>query len=290
MKTTRQQLKSIIYNYLLLESDPSVDRSMGGPPKAPPKDYSWSKTAGDLASKVLKSFKDFVFGMPVDEIFSKWKESQKKDLISDILSDKKSFLKFDGTHLHWVSSSGNTYFKLEAGSGYEMFKDNEFIKPTSNDDPRSKMHIKGKGPAPEGVYLVGKPEANSGELRDSNSIIGACGFWVGAALKAIGRGQSYSSDWKNVDWSPMIQATWGNFRCSTKMMSVYNPGGRSGIFVHGGYDQSSAGCIDLASNSVDNMNIFGPLYTLWYEANGNINLKVDYSIYYEKAKQKNTNT
>ena len=229
---------------------------------------------------VEKGLKDFLIGVPVETIFANWKNNQKENIIEDILGDKGCTLKFDGYHLHWLGSDKSTKFKLQAGSGYEMFKNDQFLSPASKKDPRSKMHNKGTGPAPEGLYTVLEPQSATGELRDVNSILGECAFWLGTALKQLGYGKSYAAAWSKVDWSPMVKTTWGNFRCATRMENVDNPSNRSGIFVHGGTDQSSAGCIDLATDTVDNMNIFGPLYVMWYAAHGNIPMVVDYSIHY----------
>tara|TARA_R110002153_G_scaffold202008_1_gene355206 strand:+ start:2573 stop:3409 length:837 start_codon:yes stop_codon:yes gene_type:complete len=273
IKITKKQFKLVIENFFLNEYD------MGWGDYVPGED---DESVADLRQKAVdkfvKNIEDFLLGVPVDEIFN---SAISKKEVAKILKDKASSLKFDGLHIHWLSSSGKPYISLPAGSGYEMFKNNQFLSPASKIDPRSKMHEKNVGPAPEGEYIVYGPESAGSNLRDANSLLGECGFWLGAALKALGRGKQYTTDWQNVKWSPMVKATWGNYRCKTKMISGDNPSNRSGIFVHGGVDQSSAGCIDLASSSVDNMNIFGPLYVLWYASHGNIKLKADYNIHYK---------
>ena len=218
-------------------------------------DESIADVRQPVIDKISKKISDFVLGVPVEEIFKDWKDSNKKGLLKKILEDGECYLKFDGKNLYWKGGGGGNYFNLPAGSGIEMLTGNIFNPVT--DCFREKMHTPNKGPAPEGEYQVLKPQSKTGKLRDSSSILGACGFWIGGALKMLGVGKSVTLDWRNVNWSPMVNASWGNYRCATKMINVENPSKRYGIYVHGGYDQSSAGCIDLASKGAKGIDGMG---------------------------------
>lgn len=278
MKISKKQLSKIIKEHVQKYKSYINEYDMGWGDSVPGPD---DETQYDMYSSdvVLKTISDFLLGTPVDKIFSDWKVSNKKGLVEKILQDKKSYLVFDGDHLHWMSSSGNSYFKVPAGSGIEVGLSFSPVK----DGFREKMHDKGSGPAPEGKYVVQPLQTAKGKLRDSRSIIGACGFYLGSVLKALGVGKTITLGWSSIDWSPMTQATWGNYRSHIKMREGANPSNRSSLYLHGGYDQSSAGCIDLASENVDSMNIIGPLYTMWYEAHGRLILLVDYSKHYNES-------
>jgi hypothetical protein len=102
--------------------------------------------------------------------------------------------------------------------------------------------------------------------------------WYGrGVLKKLPGTSRIMSGFGSVKWSAFAKSAWGNYRAllepaTQEQVTFYEKESgkkytRDSMYIHGGAKQQSAGCIDLATGDKDGMDIFGPLYSLWYVKN-----------------------
>ena len=170
------------------------------------------------------------------------------------------------------SSSGKTYFEFDAVSGHKSYFGKDPIKTMAiksysrTDAQKEKVSdsaVAG-GPTPEGEYTLGDMETqgNAGALRTYyNKFQVLIGKRDSEALAYFGQ------------QTPMSKFAWGNFRYSLTPSSDNEMFLRNDMYIHGGVEAGSGGCIDLTGE----MDGFTTVIELWRKNNSNpIKVIVDY--------------
>ena len=144
-----------------------------------------------------------------------------------------SSLLFDGKSLNWLQN-GQTIKSWSAMSGNENYQSAKY------------MNLADNGPIPAGNWILKK-----------------------------GSGQSYNPN--NKTWLDTLKirnwnnypASWGTSRIPIQPLEGTNTFGRHSMYIHGGNDFGSKGCIDLAGGNDD-------FYKNFINYNGDMNLLVKY--------------
>ena len=242
MKISRKSLKMIIENYLKEEVKLSY------------KNY--------YAPSVTKLIDDMLAGN--DEFIN--------DNSIYIEFSTESVVQPGVSKLRIKSASGKTYFEFDAVSGHKSYFGKDPIKTMSiksysrTDAKKEKVSdsaVAG-GPTPEGEYTLGEMETqgNSGLLSTyKNKLYVLLGKRDSEALAYFGQK------------TPVSKIAWGNFRYSLTPSSDNEMFLRNELYIHGGAEAGSGGCIDLTGE----MDGFTTIIELWRKNNSNpIKVIVDY--------------
>lgn len=208
-----------------------------------------------------------ILGEKTNTIFKRWCE-ENKESFKQFIKDPDAKLSFDGYQLK-VLSSGNEIISFPAGSGHT----GSYSQLPITKDKTQQSSIKNKGPTPPGIYTVEEMEISGKSPRGQNWLSNLA--WYGrGALKGLPGTSRLMSGFGSVKWSVFAKSAWGNYRILLKpqteeQITFYEKESgkkykRTSMYIHGGAKQQSAGCIDLATGGEDGMDIFGPLYSLWY--------------------------
>lgn len=148
---------------------------------------------------------------------------------------KNVWLFFDGVYLYWREDGGES-MQWPAVSGRNGFQS------------RYNQSEKGKGPLPEGTWIVRQSQYQSiQDIPFSQRLYGL-----------VGQGT----------W-PGLEYSWGEDRIWLEPASTTETYGRSGFSIHGGAEPGSAGCIDLTSH-------MGEFVKMFRQHGGDLTLTVSY--------------
>jgi hypothetical protein len=221
-----------------------------------------------------------IMGEKTENSFKKWCKSN-EEKFKQFIKDPNPSLVFDGYQLK-IISNGKEIINLPAGSGYT----GGYAQLPITKDKTKQSVIKNKGPTPPGDYTIEEMQVSGKTPRGQNWLSNLAWYGRGMLKKLPGTSRMMSG-FGSVKWSVFAKSAWGNYRAllkpaTEKQVTFYEKESgkkykRGSMYIHGGAKQQSAGCIDLASNDGDGMEIFGPLYSLWYVKNKKpMTLKVKY--------------
>jgi len=127
---------------------------------------------------------------------------------------RSPYLFFDGSQLYWIEKNKKiaSWSAVSGRNGYQA---------------SANQKLKGKGPLPEGKWLVKQSEYQKMPERS----------WVDKVAAELGR----------TAW-PGGESSWGKNRVWIYPVAKTDVYGRSGFSIHGGDTPGSAGCIDLTSH------------------------------------------
>lgn len=208
-----------------------------------------------------------ILGEKTANTFKKWCESN-QEKFKQFIKDPEANLFFDGYNLK-ILSSGNEIIKFSAGSGYT----GKYAELPITKNKTQESSVKNKGPTPPGDYTIEEMEVSGSTPRGQNWLSNLAWYGRGMLKKLPGTSRIMSG-FGSVKWSVFAKSAWGNYRvllkpATEKQITFYEKESgeeykRNSMYIHGGAKQQSAGCIDLATEDKDGMEIFGPLYSLWY--------------------------
>jgi hypothetical protein len=222
-----------------------------------------------------------IMGEKTANIFKEWCKSNEAKF-KQFMKDPDPSLVFDGNQLK-IISGGKEIINFPAGSGYT----GKYAQLPITKEKTKQSKIKNKGPTPPGDYTIEEMQVSGKSPRGQNWLSGLA--WYGrGVLKSLPGTSRIMSGFGSVKWSVFAKAAWGNYRALLKpkteeQVTFYEKESgekykRDSMYIHGGAKQQSAGCIDLATGGKDGMDIFGPLYSLWYIKNNKpMKLKVEYA-------------
>lgn len=106
---------------------------------------------------------------------------------------------------------------------------------------RASTSIPNKGPTPEGSYIINpkKLQSNNGFLWD---------FLKDTAGKITGKNDLSFKNIYNKNFWKIYSSGWGNYRIPLEPTDNTKTFGRNQMYIHGGNELGSAGCIDLGPN------------------------------------------
>ena len=146
-------------------------------------------------------------------------------------------LEFDGQYLIWLQN-GQPVKYYPAMSGKPDYQSAQYTNERK------------KGPIPEGDYLLVRGTGEDYSNKEEMS------WW----RKFV--------PWNDKPWYEK-PSSWGYSRIPIQPLPGTNTFGRRSMYVHGGSEPGSAGCIDLTYRNDD-------FYNDWLKYNGNLPLKVKY--------------
>lgn len=158
-------------------------------------------------------------------------------------------LLYNGTSFHVLNDKGESLYSVPAWSGKgEYMNKPEFTK------------IKGAGPIPSGTYTLGQRETNMQKDSNGHGILG----WASNGLsnmRGVGklwrfftskdyRDFSHFNNRKMYPNAPVFAKHpygWGEYRFALKPDKGTDTFGRTNMYLHGGAEPGSLGCVDIGS-------------------------------------------
>ena len=228
MKITLKELKLLIENFLKESPEEPSEKELETTSKRLTGTSGEFMTDEKRDAETEKFYRKKIKNIPFEKILY-------------MIEDPNARLEFNGYSLKWMS--GNEMIH----EWYAMSGAPKTGKDSHNHDPNEKQSQPG-GPTPEGRYQIGFPEIKK---TDGKAFLRSI-----AATLGIGGVKSYN--W-NVAGSGN---SWGMMR-----YYLYPEGhdalGRTDMYIHGGDEPGSIGCIDL----VGNLYQFGIILAGWMVAN-----------------------